>query len=191
MYAEHEEVTSKNDINLIIDEMIVDLVNQAHHIISEYWIWTDDANQSLKDAKRQAKQIGDDGGVTEKKYSNIGPRVEKSKTTSGGGNEFKPRIVWSVYPNTPIRRIPGSTDKGTKYSQFSKRIKMSNNSEYRLATLANYSAGWNAQKIIETEKKLMPIREQIEALHKARVIIKKVPKRINRITKKYEEFSHA
>ncbi|MCP3896006.1 MAG: hypothetical protein GY706_15460 [Bacteroides sp.] len=53
------------------------------------------------------------------------------------------------------------------------------------------SAGWDAPKIIETEKKLMPIRERIEALHKARITVNKVPKRINRIANKYEEYSHA
>ena len=179
------------DVMNEIDAEITELTNQADRIISEYWIWADDANQSIRAARAQAKKSGDVEGVFDKKYSNIGPRIEMSKTTSGGGDCVKPRIVWSLYPNTTVRRIPRETAKGIKFSQFATRIKMSNNSEYRLSTLAKHSVGWNAQKIIETEKKLMPLREQIEALHKARVTINKVPKRINRIAKKYEEYSHA
>lgn len=174
-----------------IDSEIAELTEQAERIIADYWVWVSEANQSIRSARAQAKRNGDSEGVLNKKYSNIGPRIEKSKTTSGGGDYVKPRIVWSLYPNTAVRRMPGETARGVKFSQFGTRIKMSNNSEYRLSTLARYSVGWNAQKIIETEKKLMPIREQIEALHKARVAINKVPKRIHRIAKKYEEYSHA
>lgn len=191
MHKENIDTPQESDINRAIDKQIISLTQRANNIITEYWVWTDDANQSLRAAKKQAAKSGDSDDIKRKRYSNIGPRIEKSKTTSGGGTDFKPRIVWSVYPNTPVRRMPGSTDKGTKFSQFSTRIKMTNNSEYRLSTLAKYSVGWNTQKIIETEKKLMPIREKIEALHKARVAINKVPKRINRIAKKYEDFSHA
>lgn len=190
MQHETKDLIQAIEVNNALDAEIDKLTNQAENIINDYWFWTDEANQSLRAAKAQAKKNGDKEGVDKKRFANIGPRIEKSKTTSIVGTGFKPRIVWSVYPNTTVRRKPGTTDKGTKFSQFSTRIKMSNNSEYRLSTLVKYSVGWNTQKVIETEKKLMPIREQIEALHKARVTISKVPKRINRIANKYEEYSH-
>lgn len=191
MHNENLHDSSSDTINGIIDEKIEQLVNEASLIISSYWVWTDNANQSIRSAKEQAKKRGDTDDILKRRYSNIGPRIEKSKTTYGSRETNKPRLVWCFYPNEPIRRRAGKSANGVKFTQFATRIKMSNNSEYSVSTLLKYGVGWNAQKIIETEKKLMPIREQIEALHKARVTISKVPKRINRIAKKYEEYNHA
>ena len=129
--------------NKTIDEQIEVLVQQADSIITDYWVWIDNANQSLKQARHQAAKNGDKDGVIKKRYSNIGPRIEKVTAGTSGEQYVRRKINWVVFPNDAIRRVPGKTKSGVKFAQFSKRVKPGSNGEYKLSTLARISSGWD------------------------------------------------
>jgi hypothetical protein len=164
-------------------------LEQAEEIIAEYWVWVDKSNKALRAAKSQAHSVGDTVGISSKKMAYTGPRIEKMQSGTGASKQIKPRIIWCFYPFNNIRRKSGAPKKNTsvKFSQMGERIKMTSNKEYSHSSLVRRSVGWDAAKIITTEKKLMPIRERLEALSNARVVLSKVDKRINRINQRYAE----
>ncbi|MBE1299711.1 MAG: hypothetical protein GJ680_07375 [Alteromonadaceae bacterium] len=174
------------------------LVAQATNIISGDWDWMHEENHNmarlnkqLLQEKQEAANLKDHHRVAllekrlrESRRTNIGPRLEKIRTTNGDGStDEKYRPIWQAYPYSPKRTnsIAGKT--------IGVRIKMTNNHEYRLSTLGTASASWDYPKIIETEKLLMPIREKLSALHKAKVELRKCKRRVVRITKKYQQES--
>ncbi|MFT5715849.1 MAG: hypothetical protein ACI9T7_000022 [Oleiphilaceae bacterium] len=164
-------------------------LEQAEEIIAEYWMWVAKSNKALKQAKSQAHSSGDTTGVKAKKMAYTGPRIEKMQSGSGSNKRVKPRIIWCFYPYSDMRLKSGTpkANSAVKFSQMGQRIKMTSNKEYSQSSLVRRSVGWDASKMLKTEMKLMPIRERLEALNKARVELSKVDKRINRITKLYVE----
>jgi hypothetical protein len=164
-------------------------LEQAEEIIAEYWMWVDESNKALKQAKSQAHSSGDSLGVKVKKAAYTGPRIEKMQSGSGSNKRIKPRIIWCFYPYSDMRLKSGSPkgNKAVKFSQMGQRIKMTSNKEYSQSSLIRRCVGWDASKMLKTEMKLMPIRERLEALNKALVELTKVGKRIKRITNLYME----
>lgn len=170
-----------------IDASIEKCVEEADQIIGDYWIWVQKGNQAISEARAQAKKNGQDQNEP-KGYAYTGPRIEIVQ--SGTGQQKKPKhtIIWSYYKREGIRTKSGESNN-VRFSQMGKRIKMTANKEYNFSTLIKFSVGWDAKRMLETEKRLMPIREKLESLHKAKVELRKLNRRVNRILNKHTEES--
>lgn len=153
-----------------IDGAIEHYKREAEMIVAAYWQWVEESNKQL----RASKAIGEN---LKKRTAYMGPRVEYRP--SGKYTKLVPN--WVSYPYSEKRM---NSPKNFKNGE---RIKLGVNKEYVLSKLLKTSVGWDGKKIIETEKLLMPIREQLEALHEAKVSLERRDTRIQRIANKYEE----
>jgi hypothetical protein len=146
------------------------LCNEAKQIIGDYWVYVQESNDTLKADKKVGERVKD-------KMISFGPRLEKM--SSGKYTKYNPN--WVHYPYSAKRA------KSKKAAQYGERIKTTANGEYKLSTLLRYSVGRDSTKIVDTEKRLMVIREKLEMFHIVIVSSDRRDKRISRITGVYNE----
>lgn len=157
-------------IREIIEKRKQSLIREAEQIVGAYWSWVEESNEGL----RQDKKVGE---RLDERLINVGPRLEKRP--SGKYTKYIPN--WVYYPYNPRR------SSSPKAARLGVRIKPTSNNEFKLSTLLKYTSVADREKIVATEKQILPIREQLEMYHKIIVDIDRREKRLTRITEANRE----
>ena len=159
-----------DELRQFLAARIEKLKSDAESLVAQYWVWVQENNSGLKADQQNGLRLRE-------RQVNFGPRLESRLS----GRYVKHVPTWTLY------RYSGMRTRSAKSAKYGERIKMNVNKEYTLSSLLKYSTVSDRRKIIETETKLMAIREQLEMYHEMIVSMDRRAKRIERILNKHKE----
>lgn len=142
-----------------------EVINQISVILSDYWDWFQSQNKLVLEQRN--------AGLTDKVQSTIAPVLEKRVYPKKGQAEtegdtqlpfIKPAIkyylLWKQFDNTSYRR------KNPRASSYIKVAKPEN-----IISVVGKKCTWEHDKFVETEMKLAPLRQVLNAIHATEVTL--------------------
>lgn len=144
-----------------------EVINQISGIISDYWDWFQAQNKKILEQRN--------AGLTDKTQSTIAPVVEKrsrAKKKDLVDEEKSPSltpsidpvdkfyVLWKQFENNSYRR------KNPRTSAYIKVAKPEN-----IISVVGKKCTWDYDKFVETELKLAPLRQLLNAIHTTEVTL--------------------
>ncbi len=151
-----EESYFKDTLNLLAEEKQF-VIDQISAIIAVYWSWFKLENKRILE-KRKA-------GLSSTAQSTIAPVLEKRNRNNNGDSMDVPAIVkhyvlWKQFDNSAYRSINPHASTYIKVAKPENIIKV-----------VGKKCTWDYEQFVETEKKLAPLRQILDAIHRTEITV--------------------
>lgn len=143
------------------------VINQISVIISDYWDWFQANNKRVLEERN--------AGLTDKLLATIAPVIERrarakkndialseglATPTQKVAPVDKYYVLWKQFDNSGYRR---------KNPRASTHIKVANSDN--TISIVGKKCSWDYNQFVETEKKLAPLRQLLNAIHATEVLL--------------------